>query len=76
MVFKLLTYKQAQVLRMLCEGIPEDQIAVRLNLKIETIWSHRESIRDRILGYPIVEICQFAKDGTMPTGPHQRPPKD
>lgn len=66
MVYRLLTDRQAEVLRHLCAGLCEDEVAVRLGIQPSTVKLHRQHIRHRVGVTSIEELCRMAEEGVDP----------
>lgn len=65
-----LTQRQRDVVRLICKGYPNKQIANELCVSVHTIKSHIHSILERLQLQSRLEIARF---GTEPAAPAHRP---
>jgi DNA-binding CsgD family transcriptional regulator len=58
-MFDLLTDRQADVLRLMCTGMNDRQIAERLGISMRTARQHRYQIKHRLQNETCTEICRM-----------------
>jgi DNA-binding CsgD family transcriptional regulator len=58
MLIKLLTDRQAEVLRLLCAGNRDQEVADQLGIALASVRNHMAAIRSRTRQRSIPDICQ------------------
>jgi FixJ family two-component response regulator len=66
MVDRLLTERQGEVLRQLCAGRNEREIATLYKISTHVVNQHHKRIRQRLGKRPLAEICRMAASGEAP----------
>jgi DNA-binding NarL/FixJ family response regulator len=66
MVFRLLTDRQADVLRQLCTGLTEEEIAEALGIRPSTVKLHQQHIRQRLGVRTVSDLCRMVQEGLTP----------
>lgn len=62
MVFKLLTDRQGEVLRLLCEGNRDREVAEKLGIALASVRNHVAAIRSRTRQPSIPELCRSIEE--------------
>jgi len=62
---KLLSNREEQVIRYICEGISNQMIAERLNISIETVKTHKKNIKIKLGVTEAYQIIEFAKKNIL-----------
>lgn len=57
---ELLTSRQREILQLVAEGLTTKEIAVRLDLSVKTVDSHRSNIMERLDIHNVVGLVRFA----------------
>jgi len=72
--FKLvrMTNREKEVVELIAEGLSNKQIAIRLNLAVETVKSHVHNILEKLQLHTRLEIANYRHQG----GPISSPPRD
>ncbi|GAB3981756.1 response regulator transcription factor [Spirosoma terrae] len=55
-----LTFREVEIIRLICQGLSSEQIAEQLNLSIETIKTHRKNIYFKLNISKVADLIQFA----------------
>ena len=55
-----LTFREVEVIRLIKEGLSNEQIAVRLHLSVETVKTHRKNIHFKLGITKVTDLIQFA----------------
>ena len=55
-----LTFREVEIIRLICQGLSSEQIAERLNLSVETIKTHRKNIHFKLGINKVADLIQFA----------------
>jgi FixJ family two-component response regulator len=66
MVFKLLTDRQGEVLRGLCDGRTEQEIADSFGISVTSVKQHTSAIRARTRQRSIPELCRQIAESAPP----------
>ena len=61
-LLELLTPRERQITRLLLEGVPNHGIAVRLNLSVRTVESHRTSVYRKLRVNSYEELKNLLRD--------------
>lgn len=54
-----LTFREVEIIRLICQGLSSEQIAEQLNLSIETIKTHRKNIYFKLNINKVADLIQF-----------------
>lgn len=55
-----LTFREVEIIRLICQGLSSEQMAEQLNLSIETIKTHRKNIYFKLNINKVADLIQFA----------------
>lgn len=55
-----LTFREVEIIRLICQGLSSEQIAEQLNLSVETIKTHRKNIHFKLGISKVADLIQFA----------------
>ncbi len=58
--YSILTAKEREVLQLLAEGKTTKQIALRLNVSVKTIGTHRRNIMDKLKIFNVAGLTKYA----------------
>ena len=58
--FALLSAREREVLQLLTEGLATKEVAVKLNLSVKTVESHRKAVMDKLEIRSIAELTKYA----------------
>lgn len=65
---------QREILSLLCDGLPEKEIAYRLQLSLNTVHTHKHALMRRLDAHSTAELVRNAiKAGLVPMDPPGRP---
>ncbi|MBD2701754.1 response regulator transcription factor [Spirosoma sp. BT702] len=55
-----LTFREVEIIRLICQGLSSEQIADQLTLSVETIKTHRKNIHFKLGISKVADLIQFA----------------
>ncbi|GAB3989014.1 response regulator transcription factor [Spirosoma daeguense] len=55
-----LSFREVEIIRLICQGLSSEQIADQLNLSVETIKTHRKNIHFKLGISKVTDLIQFA----------------
>lgn len=55
-----LTFREVEIIRLICKGLSSEQIADQLNISVETIKTHRKNIHFKMGINKVTDLIQFA----------------
>jgi DNA-binding NarL/FixJ family response regulator len=55
-----LTFREVEIIRLICQGLSSEQIAEQLNLSVETVKTHRKNIHFKLGINKVADLIQFA----------------
>lgn len=55
-----LTFREVEIIRLICQGLSSEQIAEQLNLSVETVKTHRKNIHFKLGISKVADLIQFA----------------
>lgn len=55
-----LTFREIEIIRLICRGLSSEQMADHLNISVETIKTHRKNIHFKIGISKVADLIQFA----------------
>jgi DNA-binding NarL/FixJ family response regulator len=64
MVYRQLTDRQGEVVRLLCEGKTEHEIAEQFGITLMTVKQHRFNARQRLGRISLIDLCRVAEEET------------
>lgn len=56
-----LTFREVEIIRLICDGINTEQIADKLSIATETVKTHRKNIHSKLRITNVVDLVQWAK---------------
>lgn len=66
MVFRRLTDRQGQVVRLLCEGKTEQEIADQLGITLMSVKQHRFNALQRLGRIQLTDLCRMVEEEMPP----------
>ncbi|GAA4398062.1 response regulator transcription factor [Nibrella viscosa] len=55
-----LTFREVEVVQLICQGLSSEQIAAQLNLSVDTVKTHRKNIYFKLGINKVADLIQFA----------------
>ena len=55
-----LTFREVEIIRLICEGLNNEQIAARIFISVETVKTHRKNIHFKLGINKVTDLIQFA----------------
>ena len=63
-----LTPREAEIVRLIEDGLSNKEIAVRLNIEVSTVKNHVHNILDKLQLHNRYSVVKYLKEQTIPTG--------